>query len=112
MNIKQDLRDRLITGTFAIGQGCKEPTNWKTYAEDLELEYERLAVENQSLLINSRNHSIASSEQADNFAISFAVWCLYDPDAQALQVAKATAHQLLERYKSRPFINYNSTEQQ
>ena len=34
---KEELRDKFITGTFAIGDdGCKEPPDWKQYALKLE----------------------------------------------------------------------------
>jgi len=50
-------------------------------------------------------------EEKDNFAISFAVWALHNPDAKALQAAGITAYGLLEKYKSRPYIEHDTSKQ-
>lgn len=54
----------------------------------------------------------AFEEDKENFAIAFAVWALHDPQAQAYQSAGITAYELLEKYKSRAYIdNSNPTNQ-
>lgn len=50
-------------------------------------------------------------EDSDNFAISFACWVLYHPDAKALLASGVSASQLLEKYKSRPYIDQNTNNQ-
>lgn len=50
-------------------------------------------------------------EEADNFAIRFAIWVKHDPQAQAYQEAGVTAHKLLELYKDRPYIDTNPNNQ-
>lgn len=46
-----------------------------------------------------------SKEDADNFAMSFVVWALHDPQAKAYLEAGCTTYQLLEKYKNRPYID-------
>jgi predicted Zn-dependent protease len=46
-----------------------------------------------------------SQEEADRFAISFSAWAGYDPQAATYKGAGISAHGLLEKYKSRPYIN-------
>lgn len=52
-----------------------------------------------------------TQEERDNFAISFAIWCLYDPQAHFYQNAGLTAYQLLEKYKDRPFVDMDASKQ-
>lgn len=46
-----------------------------------------------------------SKKDADNLAMSFVVWALHDPQAKAYLEAGCTTYQLLEKYKSRPYID-------
>ena|SRR3990167_7195232 len=47
----------------------------------------------------------------DLFAISFAVWAMHNPQAKAYQEVGISAYDLLEKYKDRPFINYDTSKQ-
>lgn len=56
-------------------------------------------------------HETGNSEEKDNFAISFAVWAMHDPQAQSYQAAGITAYDLLMKYKDRPYINTDPNTQ-
>lgn len=76
------------------------------YAEDHD--GDQPLYEDEILKLYSKENPSASApevEERDNFAISFAVWALHDPQAKAYQEAGITAYGLLEKYKSRPFID-------
>lgn len=50
-------------------------------------------------------------EEHDNFAIGFAIWSIYDPQAIAYREAKCTGYELLNKYKSRPYIDNDLSKQ-
>jgi hypothetical protein len=51
-----DIRDEIITGSFAIGQdGRKEPIDWKNYALKLETKIEEMRI--NSATVDLRNLS-------------------------------------------------------
>lgn len=49
--------------------------------------------------------------EKDRFAIAFSCWAMFDPQAKAYRDAGISAGGLLEKYKSRPYIS-NDTSQQ
>lgn len=57
-----------------------------------------------------KNAIDASRNEKDAFAISFAIWAMYDPQAKLYQESGITAANLLDKYKSRPYINTISVE--
>lgn len=50
-------------------------------------------------------------ENQELFAMRFVTWALCDSDAQAMKAANCTPYALLQRYKSRPYINQNTSLQ-
>lgn len=54
----------------------------------------------------------SNDESKGNFAIAFATWAMYDPQAKAYQEAGITAGDLLRKYKSRPYIDTNNPHHQ
>jgi hypothetical protein len=52
-----------------------------------------------------------SEDDRDNFAIAFMAWALYDPQAIAMREARISAGDLLEKYKSRPYIDSDTQKQ-
>lgn len=78
--------------------------NLKSYYDD-EAEFEEH-------LGNVKEDIIYSMyEFADNLAIRFAAWAMYDPYSKELQASGATASELLKKYKDRPYINPDTTKQ-
>lgn len=66
----------------------------------------------QEYIGHQEGHVNTIKEDRDNFAISFAVWTMHNTQAQAYQAAGITAYDLLEKYKSRPFIDTENTGNQ
>lgn len=66
----------------------------------------------QEYIGHQEGHVNAIKEDRDNFAISFAVWAMHNTQAQAYQAAGISAYDLLEKYKSRPFIDIENTSNQ
>lgn len=56
-------------------------------------------------------HNESTDAERDNFAISFAGW-LKGAEGQMYEATGMSAYALLEKYKSRPFINTFNPEQQ
>lgn len=48
---------------------------------------------------------------ADSFAIGFAAWSTYHPDAERYKAAGISAYDLLQKYKSRPFVDNDTSKQ-
>lgn len=53
----------------------------------------------------------AGEGERDQFAMAYARWAMYDPQAKAYREARVTASKLLELYKSRPYIDTNPNNQ-
>lgn len=66
----------------------------------------------QEYIGHQEGHVNAIKEDRDNFTISFAVWAMHNTQAQAYQAAGITAYDLLEKYKSRPFVDTDNTGNQ
>lgn len=94
---------------------CKANAKLIASAPSLLSELEQLRGENENSLaiITHFNSEITRlTEEKDNFAISFAVWAMHNTQAQAYQAAGITAYNLLEKYKSRPYIDTENTDNQ
>lgn len=63
------------------------------------------------LIVKHVDHYFSGTEDKNHFAISFACWALYDPQAQSYLSAGITALGLLEKYLDRPYISTNTNQQ-
>jgi len=52
-----------------------------------------------------------TEEERDNFAIAYAIWCMFDPQAKAYRETGCSAYKLLQLYKDRPYINTDPSVQ-
>ena len=65
----------------------------------------------EAILDQWRTQIPADTKDPDSFAIAFACWAFYDEQAQAYRASGASALQLVELYKNRPYISTNPIEQ-